>query len=81
MTDPERADLFKTMIAYGGTYAFDGKELKIRADISWNENWSGSDLVRFAKLEGNRLELSTPVYPSTIDGKPTTTVLTWEKLC
>jgi hypothetical protein len=80
MTDQERVDLFKTMLAYGGTYTFDGKELKIKVDISWNENWSGTEQVRFAKLEGNRLELSTPLYPSTVDGKPTITVLIWEKL-
>jgi hypothetical protein len=80
MTDQERVDLFKTMLAYGGTYTFDGKELKIKVDISWNENWSGTELIRFANLEGNRLELSTPIYASTVDGKPTTTVLVWEKL-
>jgi len=80
MTDQERIYLFKTMLAYGGTYTFDGKELKIKVDISWNENWSGTELVRFAKLEGNRLELSTPLYPSTVDGKPTSTILIWEKL-
>ena len=80
MTDQERIDLFKTMLAYGGTYTFDGKELKIKVDISWNENWSGTELVRFAELEGNRLELSTPLYPSTVDGKPTVTTLIWEKL-
>lgn len=80
MTDQERVDLFKTMLAYGGGYTFDGKELKINVDISWNENWSGTELVRFPKIAGNRLELSTPVYPSTVDGKPTSTVLIWEKL-
>jgi hypothetical protein len=80
MTDQERAALFKTMLAYGGTYTFNGKEVKIKVGISWNENWTGTELVRFAKFEGNKLELSTPVYPSTVDGKPTTTVLVWEKL-
>lgn len=80
MTDQERADLFKTMLAYGGTYTFDGKMLKINVDISWNGNWSGTEQIRFAKIEGNKLELSTPVIPSVVDGKPTSTVLTWEKL-
>lgn len=80
MTDQERVDLFKTMLAYGGTYIFDGKELKINIDISWNENWSGTEQIRFAKLEGNRLELTTTVAPSIVDGKPTRTVLIWEKL-
>lgn len=80
MTDLQRVNLFKTMLAYGGTYTFDGKKLKINVDISWNENWSGTEQVRFAKLEGNRLELSTPLIPSIVDGKPTSTVLVWEKL-
>ena len=80
MTDQERVDLFKTMLAYGGTYIFDGKEMKINVDISWNENWSGTEQIRFAKLEGNRLELTTPLAPSIFDGKPTRTVLIWEKL-
>lgn len=80
MTDLQRVNLFKTMLAYGGTYTFNGKELKINVDISWNENWSGTEQVRFAKLEGNRLELTTPLAPSIVDGKPTSTVLIWEKL-
>lgn len=80
MTDQERVDLFKTMLAYGGAYTFDGNELKINVDISWNENWSGTEQVRFAKLERDRLELSTPISPSIVDGKPTSTVLIWEKL-
>lgn len=80
MTDPERIDLFKTMLAYGGTYEFNGKELKIRVDISWNGTWTGTEQLRFARLEGNRLELRTPLIPSVVDGKPTSTVLIWEKL-
>jgi len=80
LTDQERIDLFKTMLAYGGSYTFNGRELKIHVDISWNENWTGTEQVRFAKLEGKRLELSTPIIPSVVDGRPTSTVLVWEKL-
>ncbi len=80
MTDQERIDLFKTMLAYGGTYNFNGKELRIQVDIAWNEYWLGTEQVRFARLEGKRLELSTPLMPSIVDGKPTSTVLIWEKL-
>lgn len=80
MTDKERVDLFKTMLAYGGTYSFNGKELKINVDISWNENWSGTEQIRFAKLKGNRLELTIPLAPNIVNGKPTRTVLIWEKI-
>lgn len=34
MTAQERADLFNTMVAYGGTYTFDGKTVVHHVDIS-----------------------------------------------
>lgn len=80
LTDPERTELFKTMIAYGGTYTFDGKTLKLRPDISWNDNWTGLEQTRLVKFEGNRLFLSTIPAPSSVDGRPVTAVLTWEKV-
>jgi hypothetical protein len=80
LTDQERAELFKTTIAYGGTYTFDGKTLKLRVDISWNENWTGTEQTRLVKFEGKRLLLSTVPAPSVVDGRPVTAVLTWEKV-
>jgi hypothetical protein len=80
LTDQERAELFKTTIAYGGTYTFDGKTLKLRVDISWNQNWTGTEQTRLVKFEGNRLLLSTIPAPSVLDGKPVTAVITWERV-
>jgi hypothetical protein len=80
LTDPERTELFKTMIAYGGTYTFDGKTLKLRPDISWNDNWTGLEQTRIVKFEGNRLFLSTIPAPSVVDGKIVTSVLAWERV-
>ncbi len=80
VTDQDRIDLFKTMIAYGGKYTFDGKTLKIRVDISWNENWTGTDQVRLVKFEGERLTLSTIPAPASQDGRIVTAVLTWERI-
>jgi Lipocalin-like domain len=80
LTDSERAELFKTMIAYGGTYTFDGKTLKLRPDISWNDNWTGLEQTRLVKFEGNRLFLSTIPAPSVVDGKIVTSVLAWERV-
>ena len=80
LTDQERAELFKTMIAYSGTYTFDGKTLKLRVDISWNENWNGTEQVRFVKLEGKRLTLNTIPAPYFADGEIVTTVATWERI-
>jgi hypothetical protein len=80
MTDQERVELFKTVVAYGGTYKYDGKTVTHHIDISWNENWTGTSQVRNVKLEGHRLILTTNPAPSAVDGKLQTAVLTWEKV-
>jgi hypothetical protein len=80
LTDQERAELFNTTVAYGGTYTFDGRTLKTRVDISWNQNWTGTEQVRHVKFEGKRLILSTIPAPSAIDGKVVAVVVTWERI-
>jgi hypothetical protein len=80
MTDQDRVALFKSAIAYGGTYTYDGKTVTHHVDISSNENWTGTDAVREVKFYGNRLTLSTVSTPSWEDGKPITAVLTWERV-
>ncbi len=80
MTDEERVELFKTVIAYAGTFRFDGQAVTHHIDTSWNENWTGTAQVRNAKLEGDKLYISTDPQPSPIDGRPCIGVLTWEKV-
>ena len=41
MTDQQRADLHRTMTAYGGTYTFDGSKVVHHLDMSRNEVWAG----------------------------------------
>lgn len=80
LTDQERAELFKTMIAYSGKYTFDGKILKTRVNISFNENWTGTEQVRHVKFEGKRLILSTVPMPDMTTGQLMTAVVTWERV-
>lgn len=80
MTDQERVELFKTTIAYGGTYTYDGKTVTHHVDISWNENWTDTDVVREVKFDGNKLMLRTRPAPASQDGKVVTSVLTWERV-
>jgi hypothetical protein len=80
MTDQDRVALFKSTIAYGGTYTYDGKTVTHHVDISWNESLTGTDAVREVKFDGNRLTLSTGPTPSPEDGKLLTAVLTWERV-
>ena len=62
ITDADRAELYKTLSAYGGTYRFDGKTVEHNVDIAWNEVWSGSKQVRYVTREGDRLTITTPEY-------------------
>ncbi|MBK4737394.1 lipocalin-like domain-containing protein [Noviherbaspirillum pedocola] len=80
MTDPERAELFKTMIAYGGTYTIEGKTITHHIDISSNEVWTGTNQVRNIKFDGRKVILTTNPQPRPQDGKVAISTLTWEKL-
>jgi hypothetical protein len=80
MKDEERVELFKTVVAYGGTFTFDGKTVTHHVDISWNENWTGTAQVRNIRIDGRKLYISTNPMPRPEDGKPIIAVLAWEKL-
>ena len=80
MTDKDRVELYKTIIAYGGTYTFDGKTLEIKVDISWNESWNGTEQVRTVKFEGNRMILSAAPTVGAMDGKLRKLVIVWERV-
>jgi hypothetical protein len=80
MTDQQRADLFRTMSAYGGTYKFDGRRVEHHVDISWNEVWTGTTVVRNVTKEGDRLVYTEPAAPFTSDGKMSLVTLVWEKV-
>jgi hypothetical protein len=80
MTDQQRADLFRSMQAYGGTYTFDGKSIQHHVDISANEVWTGTTVTRDIRKEGDRLVYTTRPSPATVDGKMVVTTLVWEKV-
>jgi Lipocalin-like domain len=80
MTDQQRADLFKTMIAYGGAYTFDGKTLTSHLDVTWNQAWTGTDIVRHVTLEGRKLVLMADPHKSYVDGNVISAVMMFEKV-
>lgn len=80
MTDEQRADLFRSMAAYGGTYTFDGKRIVHHIDISWNEIMTGTDVVRDVVKRGNLLIYTSGPGPSPTDGRVSMGRLVWEKL-
>ena len=80
-TDQERAALYRTMNAYTGTYRVEGDKLTTKVDVSWNEAWTGTDQVRFFKLDGNRLDIVSAWAPApNLPDHPTVRgILSWER--
>jgi hypothetical protein len=78
--DEERVKLHQTMYAYAGTYTLEGEKVVHHVDISWNQAWTGTDLVRFYKLDGNILTITTAPNKSLVDGREGRSVLVWEKV-
>jgi len=80
MTDKDRVALYNTIIAYAGTYTFDGKTLSNKVEISWNESWNGTVQVRTVKFEGDRMFLSAEPTVGALDGKLRRLDMIWERV-
>ena len=79
-TDEQAAELYRTMLAYGGTYDFDGKKVEHHVDMSWNELRSGTTVIRDVSKENDRLVYTTRLAPHASDGKMSVVTLVWEKV-
>jgi Lipocalin-like domain len=79
-SDEEKLALYKTMIAYAGTYTVDGGKVVHHVDLSWNGARAGTDQVRFFALEGDTLTIRTAPNKSPIDGREGVGVLVFEKV-
>src|SRR5260370_17668103 len=55
MTDKDRADQYRTLNAYGGTYAFQGDRIEHHIDIAANETRVGTPEIREVKRYCNPL--------------------------
>jgi hypothetical protein len=80
-TDEDRARLLRTMVAYSGLYRLEGNKWITAVDIAWNAAWTGTDQVRFYKLEGDRLVVNTSWTPSTnFPGRTVRVYVTWTRV-
>jgi hypothetical protein len=81
-TDEERSALLRTMFAYTGTYRLEDDKWVTKVDVSWNPAWNGTDQVRFYKLDGDRLQVTTAWAPSAnLPGSPISRgVLLWQRV-
>src|SRR5262245_35415434 len=80
-TDEDHVRLFRTMAAYSGLYRLEGDKWITTVDVAWNPGWIGTDQVRFYRLDGDRLIVSTPWGPSPVlPGKTTRVFVTWVRV-
>jgi len=79
-TAAEAEALFRSMVAYAGTYTIKGNQVIHRPDVSWNETWTGTDQIRDYKFDGEHLVLATAPSPDPFTGKMSVRSLVWEKI-
>jgi hypothetical protein len=77
-TDQDRADIFKNLVAYTGTYRVEGDKWITKVDVAGNPAWVGTEQTRTFKLEGNRLTEMTAVMNRPDKGM-VRFVLNWER--
>jgi hypothetical protein len=76
----ERAALHKSMLAYSGKYRIEGSDFITTVDISWNENWNGTEQRRHYRIEGDRLFIESAPAPSILyPGKTDFRRIVWER--
>ncbi len=80
MTDQDRADQYRTLNAYGGTYTFHGDWIEHHIDIAANETRVGTREIREVKRDGDRLTYTTKQQPFPADGKVSVITFVWEKM-
>jgi hypothetical protein len=66
MGDVDRAALHKTMLAYSGRYRVEGSDFITSVEVSWNEEWNGTEQRRHYRIEGDKLFIESAPAPSIV---------------
>jgi len=78
--DAERAQAFRTMIAYSGRYRVEGSTITTKVEVAWNESWVGGEQVRHIRFEGDRLFIESPPMPHpNMYGKTVRVIVVWQR--
>jgi hypothetical protein len=68
-SDAEKLKLFDSMLAYAGSYSVDDEKAIHHVEASWNQAMTGTDQVRFYKLEGDKLTIRSAPSTDPYTGK------------
>lgn len=58
--NPDAAALLRGMLAYSGAYRIEDDKFITQVDVAWHPSWLGTEQVRFFRVEGDRLFITTP---------------------
>lgn len=78
-TDAEKIKLFSTLLAYSGKYVVEGDRIIHKIDVSWNEAWTGDEQIRFGRVEGDKLMITTAVNIDPRDGREGRGIVTFTR--
>ena len=79
-TDQDRVALFNSMFAYTGMYRLEGDKYITKLDVAWHPARVGTELVRFFRFDGDRLQLISDWMPGTSAAGAMGRVITnWER--
>jgi hypothetical protein len=62
--DAARAALQRTMRSYSGRYRVEAGEFIPTVDVSWNEEWNGTEQRRHYRIDGDKLYIESEPAPS-----------------
>jgi len=80
MGEAQRAALHKSMLAYTGRYRVEGHDFITKVEVSWNEEWNGTEQRRHFRVEGNELFIESAPAPSILfPGKTDFRRIVWER--
>ena len=80
MSDDQRAALHKSMLAYSGRYRVEGDDFITIVEVSWNEEWNGTEQRRHFRIEGDKLFIESAPAPSIISpGKTDFRRIVWQR--
>lgn len=78
-TPEEKLALYDTMFAYSGTYTVKSDRVIHHLDMSWNEAWTGTEQVRFCKIEGGILTYTSAPAKNPLDGSEVVHTVKFER--
>lgn len=77
-TDPDRAALFSSLVAYTGTYRVDADKWVTAVEVSANPAWVGTEQTRSFRVSGDRLQEMT-AWAARPDSRMARAQITYER--